>query len=678
MISNKKKYYPKIVPEIIDKMHNSEDVNELIKYENILLATFISSIGEVASVISLIVAYIQHDTLTNTIIIPIMTMITSIVLYFIPRTHWKESVKTHLINIVCIFLAYIMIFTYYKRINTLSWFILFIIILIAVDRVEKNMLYYSIAASMGIYIFASYMNYNANIFTINNQYYNMSQYNIIQLILLFLILIISLALNKLHSDITMNNFAQIRRVTDQKEKISMLYEEVLASEEELKQQNDELIKNNEKMNYMANYDSLTGLPNRKMFMDKLDLMCKIAKRDKLQFAVVFIDLDNFKKINDTMGHYVGDLYLCEVSNRLSKLIHKEDILARLGGDEFALIVHEYSNRKILLKYIESLQKSFGQQFSVGKYELRSSASFGISVFPYDAEDSIELIKAADTALYKVKELGKDGIQFFNSNMRNEIIFNTNMENTLLNALDRGELYLVYQPQFGINDNKLNGFEALLRWKNSNNEEIGPTLFIPIAEKIGVIEEIGQWVLEQACKKINYIKHTYNKDFFISVNVSPVQMKNPNFVEKVKYIIEKERVNPHLVELEITESVFIGNMDQAIFMIKDLKKIGVHIALDDFGTGYSSLNYLRQLPIDTLKIDKSFIDDLDKDDCKKEKTIVNSIISLMHEMKISVVSEGVETYEQLRYLKNTKCDKVQGFLLARPLAENDMSDIMTES
>ncbi|MHC6178824.1 putative bifunctional diguanylate cyclase/phosphodiesterase [Clostridium sp. JNZ X4-2] len=670
---NRQKNYPIFVPDILNKMRKAEDMDELLKYENILIATFISSIGGVGSAVNFIIACIRHNNFIYTFIIPIFIMIGSVILYCIPKKHLSERVKVHIINAICIFLICALILPYYSQINVLSWFIIFIIILIALIRTEPNMLYHVIAVSVGMYFFTVYMSYNINA----------GYYNVIEFILLMVVLAISFAVNKLHENLTKSKFRQIYKITEQNQKISMLYEEILASAEELKQQNNELEKCNEQirkdsehLNYIANYDSLTGLPNRKMFMDKLELDCKLGKRDEAEFAVVFIDLDNFKKINDTMGHYVGDKYLCKVSKRLIKLIEKNDIMGRLGGDEFGLVVHEYHNKESLMKYIKGLKRNFENHFLVGKYELHSSASFGISIYPHDGENAIDLIKAADTALYKVKESGKNDIRFFNNGMKREIIFNTYMENSLFGALYRNELYLVYQPEFQTDYNSsLNGFEALLRWKTRENRVIGPTSFISVAEKTGIINEIGEWVIRQACKKINKLKCNYNRNFFISVNVSPVQMKNKRFVEKVKCIIEEEKVDPHLLELEITESVFIGNMNQAVSMIKQLKKMGLRIALDDFGTGYSSLNYLRQLPIDTLKIDKSFIDALDKDECKKEKTIVNSIISLMHEMKISVVSEGVETSRQLRYLKQADCDKVQGFLLARPLTEGSLDDLL---
>lgn len=399
----------KLTSRILQEICNSKDVSELMIFDNILVVTVMSFGGQIASLINLIISYMEKDIVN--IVWSIFIIAISIILYTIPKRPWNEKIKVHVISLLCIFISSSCIFQYYKLIDNLVCFILFIIILITAVRIEKIMLYYIIAETIGI-----------NIFIINTSYNKGIKYIIIQSVLIFTVIFIALIVNKIHYNLTINNLKHIKKITDQNEKISNLYRELVHSEKKLRQQNDILVKYNQQikkdrvnLNYIANHDNLTGLPNRKMFMDKLTLILKECRKNKSEFAVVFIDLDNFKKINDTMGHYVGDLYLCEVSKRFSALINANDILGRLGGDEFALIIRGYPDKKTLFKYIEKLKDSFQNNFLVENYEFKSSASFGISTFPKDAEDAIELVRLSDKALYQVKEKGKNDIQFF-SNM----------------------------------------------------------------------------------------------------------------------------------------------------------------------------------------------------------------------------------------------------------------------
>ncbi|AJA46881.1 diguanylate cyclase (GGDEF) domain-containing protein [Clostridium pasteurianum DSM 525 = ATCC 6013] len=391
---------------ILKGIYNSEDISELIRHENIMVATLISFAAQIAGLINLIIAYMEKNIANS--IWPILTIIISIILYIVPSRSWNEKIKLHIMSVLCVFISSIYIFQYYRIIDNMICCILFIIILIVSVRIEKVMLYYIIAETIGIYIFI-----------LNNSYNRGIKYNIIQAIFIFTVIGIALIVNKIHHNLIINNLRQIEEIRGQKEKISTLYKELVYSEKKLRQQNDILIKCNEQikkdrmnLNYMVNHDNLTGLPNRKMFMDELTLIIKKSKKSKSEFAVVFIDLDNFKRINDTMGHYIGDLYLCEISKRFTALINERDILGRLSGDEFAMIVRRYSDKNTLFKYIESLKNSFGDSFSLESYKFKSSASFGVSIFPKDAEDAIELLKLADKALYRVKEKGKNGIEFF--------------------------------------------------------------------------------------------------------------------------------------------------------------------------------------------------------------------------------------------------------------------------
>ncbi|MDP4145927.1 MAG: EAL domain-containing protein [Bacillota bacterium] len=418
----------------------------------------------------------------------------------------------------------------------------------------------------------------------------------------------------------------------------------------------------DRLKRLAFYDSLTGLPNRHHFMDNLNSSLELAAKDDAKLYVVFIDLDNFKKVNDCMGHYYGDILLKEVSNRFNQVITKSCFLGRLGGDEFAIIIKEITEVEQVETYVKELMNSLRKPVMLNGINCNISASFGISTFPEDGCNVDELLRNADTAMYKAKETGKNNFKLFHKSMSAALLRKLDIENKLLTAIEKDELYLVYQPQFSLEDNKIRGFEALIRWNNKELGFVSPMDFIPLAEETGYIDTIGKWVLKTACSRFYTLQQEFQYYGMISVNVSPVQFKSSAFLDMIKEVLLETNLNPKYLELEITESVFIDSFENTIAVFNELKKLGIKISLDDFGTGYSSLSYLQQLPIDTLKIDKSFIKDINKID------IVRSIIDLVHNMNISVVAEGVETEEQLIYLKNAKCDDVQGFLLGKPSEE----------
>jgi diguanylate cyclase (GGDEF)-like protein len=468
------------------------------------------------------------------------------------------------------------------------------------------------------------------------------------------------------------NARQFTAVLKQKEELVALSEELVASEEELRQQNEHLVdsyqvisRNEEKLNHLAFFDTLTELPNRKMILDRLELLVHLSQKNNSSFAVVFIDLDDFKKINDAMGHQIGDLLIVSVSARLNSLVDRDDLLGRLGGDEFALIVQQSLRDEDILHYVESLRVSLEKPFDVDRFHLSIRASFGISIFPQDGSNPNELIKCADTAMYKAKETGKNGIYFFRKEMQVEILQKMDFENKLLAALQDEQFFLAYQPQYMANTNRLRGFETLVRWQSPDLGLMSPLEFIPMAEEMGLIVPLGQWILRTACFKFKELMDSYHfMGLILSVNISALQFDDPGFVSTLKTILQESGLPAQNLELEITESVLIKSVDQAIRILNELKSMGVRIALDDFGTGYSSLRYLQLLPIDTLKIDKSFVESISYKE--RNKQVIGAIISLVHQMNIFVVAEGVETDTQLNYLKKEDCDSIQGFLLGRPL------------
>lgn len=469
---------------------------------------------------------------------------------------------------------------------------------------------------------------------------------------------------------------EIEKVEKKTEDLEKANVELKEREEETKRQNSLLTEynramkeNEERLYQMNHFDTLTGLPNRIKITARMDLLISLLAHKNMSFALVYVDLDNFKKINDTIGHRVGDLMLQAVSTRLATIIAEEDMLGRWGGDEFAILIQRPLDEGAILSYVESVRNSFSQMFTLEDSDYKMSASFGIALFPQDGESSSELIKCAETAMYKAKEYGKNMVQFYSKEMKDEIMRRIKYESQLLAAIENKELYLCYQPQYDTKTKKLRGFEALCRWKNEKFGEVSPTEFIPVAETIGFIVPLGEWVMETACRTLKTYSERYNWDGTISVNISAVQLMAPQFLQSVKRILSKTQVDPKRLEFEITETVLVSNLDHAISILKEIASLGISVALDDFGTGYSSMNYLRQLPICVLKIDKSFIDELPAKDT--QRLMVGSIISLVHQMNMVTVAEGVDEERKLELLAKYECDYIQGFIWGRPIPERDL-------
>jgi diguanylate cyclase (GGDEF)-like protein len=472
---------------------------------------------------------------------------------------------------------------------------------------------------------------------------------------------------------------RLQVVIEQKEELTGLYEELIATEEEIEEKNHQLVKYNDmmkdkeaKLNSLAYIDVLTEIPNRKMIVNRLELLSIVYSNKKEIFSLVLIDMDNFKRINDTKGHQVGDRVLQTIVSKIKVIVNEDDFLGRLGGDEFALIIQQELREEEIFAYVEAIRKILTKTMQLGEDTFNMSASFGVAMYPKDGSDAIELLKSAETAMYKAKERGKNEVQFFNHEMHQEILEKIEFENRLMMSLRSKELKLAFQPQYTL-DKKLKGFEALCRWNSPELGNVSPLKFIPVAEETGFIVKMGEWVLQSACNMIKHIQETYGMELVISVNVSSVQIMDPLFVPMVKKILSTTGVMGHNIELEITESVFISSMNYVVEVIDELRASGVRIALDDFGTGYTSLSYLQRLPIDLLKIDKSFIDSINT--IEEKKQIIGSIIALVHNMEIQVVAEGVETEKQLDYLVSQSCDFIQGFIWGKPLFEKELFELL---
>ena len=437
----------------------------------------------------------------------------------------------------------------------------------------------------------------------------------------------------------------------------------------------EKVMQKEALHKMAFYDSLTGLANRRKVLDTLKTMTTLDDTKHAHFAVVFIDIDNFKKINDAAGHQKGDEILKLVTGCLKNSIHPDDLLGRLGGDEFALIVRSKQDERELLNYVEALKDTVIEEMNTYNNPFFVSASFGISLYPKDAKSADQLLKYADTAMYVAKSAGKNQVQCFNQKMHDELIHKITLENHLKNATKNNELSLVYQPQYTSGHKQLRGFETLIRWHSPELGFISPAEFIPIAEDTGLIVPIGEWVLRTACTTFKQLMDTYHFSAVLSINISVNQMIDPNFIKMFETVLEETQFPPHCLEIEITESIFISSKEHIISLLNQLKQMGIHIALDDFGTNYASLSYLQELPLDIIKIDKSFVDPIV--DSKKQEHLVEAIISIAQRLDYKVVAEGIEDDEQLNLLKSHGCDYIQGYLWGRPLPLDQITELLQQ-
>ncbi|MCT8138571.1 EAL domain-containing protein [Anaerobacillus sp. CMMVII] len=409
-----------------------------------------------------------------------------------------------------------------------------------------------------------------------------------------------------------------------------------------------------------NLDPLTMLPNRILLHQELEKILAQSERDHDIFAILFLDLDRFKFVNDTLGHSYGDLLLLQASQRLRANLDKKHIVARMGGDEFICILRDLKSEEDAEKITKIILGEFSNPFHLNDIEIHITTSIGMSLYPYDGDEVEVLITNADAAMYRAKKKGRN--QYEKANVEgNACAFERLIiENHLRKALDKNELSLHYQPQLDLKENKIIGFEALLRWKHPDLGLIPPSDFIPIAEETGLMLRIGDWVLESACEEIKQWEKAGFPTLHVAVNVSAQQFLQRGFTEKVRSVIEKTKISPNLLELEITEGMVIHDVESAISVLKQLKEIGVQISIDDFGTGYSSLSYLQKLPVNTLKIDRSFIFDIDTN--PSSKALTSAITTLAHDLNLNVIAEGVETYKQLSIVKKSACDVIQGYFL----------------
>ncbi len=424
-----------------------------------------------------------------------------------------------------------------------------------------------------------------------------------------------------------------------------------------------------KMEQLAYYDVLTGLANRSYFRDQLRKAIAMSHRGYYNFALLYFDLDEFKRINDTLGHDAGDELLKEVAKRLISRLREEDTIARLGGDEFAVILSGIKDRSQASSIAKNLQQAFTAPVKLGRHEVSISASIGITVAPEDASEEELLLKHADLAMYEAKARGKNTFHFFSADLNEAANERLLIENQLREAIREHQFLLYYQPKIDIRDNSIIGYETLLRWLRPDNTLVPPLRFIPVAESTGLIVQIGEWIIWEACRFLSR-QLSRGHDVSLSINLSVRQFNDDNLPEIVERILQRTGANPANLVFEITESMLMGDTDAAINQLNQLKRLGVSLSIDDFGTGYSSLSYLKRFPVDELKIDRSFVKDIPAD--QNDMDIVAAIIAMAQKMNLRVVAEGVETAEQVEFLRKNACYQVQGYYFSMPLAEQELS------
>lgn len=435
----------------------------------------------------------------------------------------------------------------------------------------------------------------------------------------------------------------------------------------------QLQENEARMEYLAYHDVLTQLPNRLLFQDRVSKALERVRRHNRKLAVLLLDLDRFKNINDSLGHTVGDQFLMAISTRLGNAIRDCDTAARIGGDEFVVVLEDFGEISNVSNVAAKLLKVLAEPIRVEHRDLYTTASIGIAIFPGDGDTVEALIKAADAAMYRAKEKGKNNFHFYTEDINRRTFELLLLENDLRRALDQNQFFVAYQPQFSLSNGALVGVEALMRWQHPIQGLVAPTEFIPLAEETGLIVPLGRWMLSASCRQFKQWLDQGYRFGRIAVNLSVRQFRQPGLVEDITQTLQEVGLSPEYLELEITESIAMDNVEATVEKLEVLKRMGLQLSIDDFGTGYSSLSYLKRFAIDKLKIDKSFVRDIATD--PNDAAIAASTIALAHKMGLKVIAEGVETAEQVAFLREQGCDEVQGFFYGKPMLSGDFERLL---
>lgn len=430
-----------------------------------------------------------------------------------------------------------------------------------------------------------------------------------------------------------------------------------------------LLKENEqRLHHMAHYDLLTNLPNRSLMYDRLKQALSLAKRYRFPVAVMLLDIDRFKEVNDTMGHHVGDQLLVEAARRLVGCVRESDTIARMGGDEFLAILSEVGNPNNVAHVAQKFIETLSRPFELEGQDVFTSASVGITMYPTDSEDMHMLVRNADTAMYHAKAQGKNNFKFFTEGINKSTVERFILESRFRRALDKLEFQLNYQPKVDITSGRITGMEALLRWYHPEQGNVNPALFIPLAEETGLVIPLGEWAVREACRQNKAWQDEGMLPLRVSVNLSAQHFHRKGLIDMIVGILEETRLDPRYLMIEITESAIIQDVKETIRTLNKFRSMGIGISIDDFGTGFSSLNYLNRFSIDELKIDRTFIMDISRE--SDSSKVITAIIALAHNLNLTVVAEGVETREQLEFLRKSNCDQVQGYYFSVPLSSEE--------
>ena len=478
---------------------------------------------------------------------------------------------------------------------------------------------------------------------------------------------VSKQINKMMDTIEASHNQLEQRVEERTEELKKTNVQLQQEIVERRTVEKELVVHKEHLVRLAHYDSLTALPNRVFFNEILNQSIASANQNKKMMAILFIDLDRFKNINDALGHSMGDLVLKEVATRFSTVLQKKDVLARLGGDEFIILLNNIEDPKSASPVAEKLLEICARSIKVGNHEFFITTSIGICIYPSDGDSLEDLQKNADMAMYKAKRAGGGIYQYYTEEMNLEAHEHIQLEAALRKAITNKEFILHYQPKLNLSDGSMHGVEALVRWEKPEVGMISPAKFIPLAEETGLIMQIGEWVLRESCRVNKSWQDQGYTPITIAVNLSPKQFRHQDIAQLVREVLAETKMDAKYLELEITETAVMDNVDAAISKLNDIRDMGVRISVDDFGTGYTSISYLKQFPISVLKIDQSFVKGIPNN--PNDLAITSAVIALAHSLGIKVVAEGVETAEQLQYLADHDCDIVQGYYLSRPLPES---------
>jgi diguanylate cyclase (GGDEF)-like protein len=434
--------------------------------------------------------------------------------------------------------------------------------------------------------------------------------------------------------------------------------------------------NEERLAFLANHDALTGLPNRHLLLDRLQNDIALAQRTGQPIGLMFLDLDNFKWVNDTLGHASGDQLLISVATRLKETVRASDTVARLGGDEFVVLLTQTESDLEIAQIAAKIIASASRPIDLAGHEFHVTTSMGISVYPNDGYDGATLLKHADTAMYVAKSAGKNQFRYFDAAMNRNALERVELEQDLRHALKKGEFELHYQPKFCVSTNSVIAAEALIRWRHPRQGLLSPDKFIPLAEETSLIIDLGAWVIRSACRQVVTWQQQGIKVQSVAVNLSALQLESDSFVGLVEDILGETGVPAKAIEFELTESVVLHSPDKTVATLNRLHELGIHLALDDFGTGYSSLSYLKRLPVDTLKIDRSFIEGLPDD--ADDGQIVRMICALAKSVGLEIVAEGIETDAQRHFMIGLNCDFLQGYLISKPLPADEFVAFLLRS